>query len=77
MALQSSYKKKGLCFNETKTEFLVFNRKGSVPAPEVKLWNKIIKSSTSIEHIGLPVGCNVKSNRLLLIYGSTSKVRKA
>lgn len=76
-ALKSSYEKIGLSFNETKTEFIVFNRKRIDPAPEVKLGDKMVKPSSSITHLGLPIGCNIKSTRLLLVSDFATKVRKA
>ena len=42
-------------FNETKTELIFFNRKGSDPAPKVKLCEKIKITSSSIAHIDLPL----------------------
>jgi len=53
MGLESSYEKTGLSFNETKIEFIVFNRKVSDPIPRVKPGDKIVKSSSSIVHLYL------------------------
>ncbi|XP_065575022.1 uncharacterized protein LOC136036651 [Artemia franciscana] len=75
--LRNAYSEINLSFNESKNEIFVFNRQSSDDVPYIRLGNSVVKPEPSLVYLGLPIGCDVKSRRSLLIEHLTSKIRRS
>ena len=75
--LRNAYSEINLSFNESKSEIVVFNRQSSDDVPDIRLGNSVVRPAPSLVNLGLPIGCDVKSTRSLLVEHLTSKIRKS
>ena len=75
--LRNAYSEINLSFNESKSEIVVFNRQSSDDVPDIRLGNSVVRPAPSLVYLGLPIGCDVKSTRSLLVEHLTSKIRKS
>lgn len=74
--LDREYKRIGLRFNESKTEFLVFNHRSDCPT-NVQLGEHVIKAQDTLTYLGVPIGSNLRATRQLLKDFFARKARNA